>query len=60
MVDFGESEKMIRISGKMNNSNTYNGFSCNNSFFFFQGRKIVIYKSNNEKRLQILEAICIK
>ena len=29
MVDFGESDKMIRISGKVEESNTYNGFSGN-------------------------------
>ena len=34
MVDFGESDKMMKISGKMNKSNTYNGFSGNISFFF--------------------------
>ena len=28
MVDFGESDKMIRISGKVEKSNTYNGFKC--------------------------------
>ena len=32
MLDFGESDKMIKIGGK---SNTYNGFSSNISFFFF-------------------------
>ena len=29
MVDFGESDKMIKISGKVDNSNTYNGFCAN-------------------------------
>ena len=33
MVDFGESDKRIKISGKMNKSNTYNGISLNISFF---------------------------
>ena len=27
MVDFGESDKMIKISGKVDKPNTYNGFS---------------------------------
>ena len=33
MVDFGESDNMIRISGKVNKSNTYNEFRGNISFF---------------------------
>ena len=33
MVDFGESEKMIKISGKVDKSDTYNGFSGIISFF---------------------------
>ena len=28
MVDFGESDKMIKISGKVYKSNIYNGFNC--------------------------------
>ena len=32
MVDFSESDKMIKISGKVDKSNTYNGFSGNISF----------------------------
>ena len=37
MVDFGESDKMIKINGKVDQPNTYNGFSSNISFFI-QGR----------------------
>ena len=37
MVDFGESDKMIKINGKVDKSNSYNGFSSNISFFI-QGR----------------------
>ena len=33
MVDFGESKKKIKISEKMNKSETYNRFSSNISFF---------------------------
>ena len=33
MVDFGESDKMLKICGKVNESNTYNVFSGNVSFF---------------------------
>ena len=33
MVNFGESDKMRKISGKVDKSNTYNGFSGNISFF---------------------------
>ena len=33
MVDFGESDKMIKISRKVDKSNIYNGFSSNISFF---------------------------
>ena len=33
MVDFGESDKMIKISGKMDKSGTYKGFRSNISFF---------------------------
>ena len=29
MVDFGESDKMISISGKVDKSNTFNRFSGN-------------------------------
>ena len=36
MVDFRESDKMIKISGKMDKSNTYNRFSSDISFFFFE------------------------
>ena len=33
MVYFGESDKMIKISGKVNKLNPYKGFSRNISFF---------------------------
>ena len=33
MVDFGESDKMIKIRRKVDKSNTYNRFSGNISFF---------------------------
>ena len=33
MVDFGESEKMIKIRGKMNKSDIYKGFNSNISYF---------------------------
>ena len=33
MVDLGESNKMIKISGKVNKSNAYNGFNGNILFF---------------------------
>ena len=33
MVDFGKSDKMIKISGKVDKSNAFNGFSGNISFF---------------------------
>ena len=36
MVDFGESDKMVKISGKVNKSNAYNGFAGNISLFFRQ------------------------
>ena len=36
-VDFGESDKIVKISGKVDKSNTYNVFSSNISFFI-QGR----------------------
>ena len=29
MVNFGESDKMIKIRGKVDKSNTYNGFTGN-------------------------------
>ena len=32
-VDFGKSDNMIKISGKVDRSNTHNGFSSNSSFF---------------------------
>ena len=37
MVYFGKSDKMIKISGKVDKPNTYNGFSGDISFFI-QGR----------------------
>ena len=37
MVDFGESSKMIKICGKVEKSNTYNGFNGNISFFINRG-----------------------
>ena len=33
MVDFGKSDKIIKLSGKVDKLNTYNGFSGNISFF---------------------------
>ena len=33
MVDCGESDKMIKKSGKMDKSDTYKGFSSTISFF---------------------------
>ena len=33
MVDLDEYDKMIKISGKVDESNTYNEQSCNISFF---------------------------
>ena len=33
MVDFGKSDKMINVSGKVDKSNTYNGFISDISFF---------------------------
>ena len=32
MVAFGQSDKIIKIIGKVNKSNTYNGFNVNISF----------------------------
>ena len=32
MVDFDKTDKMIKLNGKVNESNTYNGFSSNISF----------------------------
>ena len=33
MVDFGKSDKMIKISWKVDKSNSYEGFNYNISFF---------------------------
>ena len=33
MVDFDKTDKMIKISGKVDKLNTYNGFSSNIPFF---------------------------
>ena len=41
MIDFGKSEQMIKISGKVDKSNTYDGFSCNITFFI--QRKLVVF-----------------
>ena len=35
-VDFGESDKMIKISGKVGKSDTYNGLSGNILFFVYR------------------------
>ena len=37
MVDSGKSDEMIKISGKVDKSNIYNGFSSN-ILFFIQGK----------------------
>ena len=37
MVDFGKSDKMIKINRKVDKPNTYSGF-CSNTSFFIQGR----------------------
>ena len=42
MIDFGESDKMIKISEKVDKSNICNGFSGNISFFICR-RKVYIY-----------------
>ena len=36
MVDFSESDKIIKISGKVNKSNNYNWFSGNILFFIYR------------------------
>ena len=36
MVDFGEFDKMIKISRKMDKSDSYNRFSSNISFFIHE------------------------
>ena len=33
MVDFGKSDKMIKISGKADKSNSCDGYNCDISFF---------------------------
>ena len=33
MVDFGETDKIRKINENVDESNTYNGFSCNIPFF---------------------------
>ena len=43
MVDFGESDREIKISGKVDKSSTYNGFISNISFFI-HGKKILQIK----------------
>ena len=48
IVGFGKSYKMIKISEKVDKSNTYKGF-CRNISFFIQGRKVCIsFSLNNE------------
>ena len=37
MVEFGKSDKIIKINGKADKANTYNGFGSDCSFFI-QGR----------------------
>ena len=39
MVHFGESDKMIKINGKVDKSNTYNRFSGDISFFIHSRKK---------------------
>ena len=34
MVNCGESDKMMKISGKADKSDTFKGFSCNTLFLF--------------------------
>ena len=40
MVDFGESDKMIKISWKVDKSNTFNGFSGDSSFFIHRSYSV--------------------
>ena len=40
MVDFGESDKMLKISGKVEKLNTFNGFSGNISFFIYKSPSV--------------------
>ena len=37
MIDFGESDKIIKIRGKVDKSNAYNGFNGNILFFSLSG-----------------------
>ena len=41
MVDFGKSDKMIKISGKVDKPNTYNGFRSNISFFIQESEEVL-------------------
>ena len=51
MVDFGESDKLMKISGKVDKSNTYNGFCSNISFFIHIESEEVLPWIKNEMLL---------
>ena len=43
MVNFGESDKMIKVSRKVDKANTYKGFSANISFFINRRTSLTQY-----------------
>ena len=43
MVDFGESDKIIKMIGKVDKSNTYNEFTGNILFFIHRNEVILFY-----------------
>ena len=58
ILDFCESDKMIKISRKVDKSNTYNGFSGNISFFIHIKTSSDFRK--NTKNIKFEEVLLIK
>ena len=46
MVDLGKSDKMIKINGKIEKSNTYNGFSSNITFLIQESEEVLPWIKN--------------
>ena len=56
MVNFGESDEMIKRSGKVDKSNTCNGFSSNISFLIQESEEVLPWIKN---KILLLNPLCL-
>ena len=60
MVDSGKSDKMIKISVKGDNSNAYNGFSGDISFFIYiRGDWFIHFPISFHHSIYIYICVCV-